>query len=270
MRGTIIGVVATLAALGGGMAFASIPDSGGVIHACYSNGKGALRVVDLQGGDACAKKESALNWSQAGPKGDRGEKGERGDRGETGPQGPAADFGTGVGLEKVTLTAPPPIGDQTLLQLTPPYRLPQGCTPGSAPVRSAAGSGWACGNGAGGGPTSHAYVGRGGGVISGAGAVVASVDVPPGSYVISGKVSLTNLDNDSQDASCRLSTGDVSPLRLGGVGGASEEIGPNVMAVSVADTAALGGDTTITMHCSTFDGLSTSAVLTAIAVGGIG
>ena len=41
------------------------------------------------------------------------------------------------------------------------------------------------------------------------------------------------------------------------------------MIVTVADAATVGGDTTIDMHCGTFDGIASSAVLTATSVGGI-
>jgi len=44
---------------------ASIPDSNGVIHACYSNRDGTLRVIDTAAGGICnTSKETALNWAQ--------------------------------------------------------------------------------------------------------------------------------------------------------------------------------------------------------------
>lgn len=64
-----------VALLGGGVAFAAIPDSGGVIHSCYnaaSNPAGQLRVIDTEKGATCAKHEKALNFNQTGPTGPTG------------------------------------------------------------------------------------------------------------------------------------------------------------------------------------------------------
>jgi hypothetical protein len=66
-------------ALCAGIAYASIPDSGGVIHGCYANKDGSLRVIDTGSGGACAaKKETPLNWNQKGPTGARGPSGPTG------------------------------------------------------------------------------------------------------------------------------------------------------------------------------------------------
>lgn len=61
---------ALFVALGGG-AIAAIPDSGGVIHACYKS-NGDLRVVDSSSGKTCKANETALDWNQRGPKGEPG------------------------------------------------------------------------------------------------------------------------------------------------------------------------------------------------------
>jgi hypothetical protein len=47
-RRTLVTLAATLAvlAVGGGVAFATIPGSDGVIHGCYAKSGGALRVID--------------------------------------------------------------------------------------------------------------------------------------------------------------------------------------------------------------------------------
>jgi len=45
----------------GGIAYASIPDPGGVIHGCYDKKSGALRVIDA---GPCGNREVALNWNQ--------------------------------------------------------------------------------------------------------------------------------------------------------------------------------------------------------------
>jgi hypothetical protein len=45
---------------------AAIPDSGGIIHSCYKNSNGSLRVIDSESGGVCTGSETALNWSQNG------------------------------------------------------------------------------------------------------------------------------------------------------------------------------------------------------------
>src|SRR5262245_65639219 len=68
------------------LAYASIPDTNGVIHGCYSvNGQGqvdgsaSLRVIDPAStnpnGQACKNNERALDWSQTGPTGPTGAQG---------------------------------------------------------------------------------------------------------------------------------------------------------------------------------------------------
>jgi hypothetical protein len=82
-------------ALGAGVAYATIPSSNGVIHACYrvadDDRKGNLRVVNDPA--SCNTNESALQWNQQGPKGDQGPQGIQGERGPQGPQGPAGPAG---------------------------------------------------------------------------------------------------------------------------------------------------------------------------------
>lgn len=55
-----VAVVAVVLAAGG-LAAAAIPDSSGVIHACYAKSDGALRVVK---GSKCATGERRLSWNQ--------------------------------------------------------------------------------------------------------------------------------------------------------------------------------------------------------------
>lgn len=74
MRKTLItaGFVAVLFASGFGVAWATIPDSDGVIHGCRHNTTGSLRVIDSDTGQTCAGNETALNWNQSGPAGPAG------------------------------------------------------------------------------------------------------------------------------------------------------------------------------------------------------
>ena len=76
----------SMVALGSGLAWASVPDSSGQIHACYKHGNGDLRVVD-SATTSCKDTEVALNWSQAGPPGPAGPQGAPGPQGPAGPQG---------------------------------------------------------------------------------------------------------------------------------------------------------------------------------------
>src|SRR5436190_17444062 len=73
-----IAVVASVAALTvAGVSYASIPDSNGVIHGCYSpsgasmtNGT-ALNIVDSANA-SCGKKMESISWNQTGPPGPAG------------------------------------------------------------------------------------------------------------------------------------------------------------------------------------------------------
>ncbi len=63
--GTIIGATAT------GIVAASIPDSSGVIHACYRTNTGSVRIVEDTVG-SCGANETAISWNQTGPQGPSG------------------------------------------------------------------------------------------------------------------------------------------------------------------------------------------------------
>src|SRR4029077_4514409 len=99
-------------ATAGGIAYASIPDSGGTIHGCYASKDGTLRVVDPSAGQSCdPKHETALDWNAqgvqgpAGPAGPTGAAGSQGPAGPTGPQGPA---GSTHGYEANSISKIPP------------------------------------------------------------------------------------------------------------------------------------------------------------------
>jgi hypothetical protein len=78
-----LGVVVVFA-LAAGTAWASIPDSGGVIHGCYKTDNGKLRVIDSSSA-GCATDEASLTWNQTGPQGATGETGPAGPQGPPGP-----------------------------------------------------------------------------------------------------------------------------------------------------------------------------------------
>lgn len=84
-----------------GIVVATIPDSGGVIHACYSRSGGTLRVIDNSVTN-CKQGETSLSWNMQGaagpsgpqgPTGPAGADGDDGAPGATGPQGPPGPAG---------------------------------------------------------------------------------------------------------------------------------------------------------------------------------
>jgi hypothetical protein len=104
-RSSIIAVV-VVGAAAGGIAYASIPDSKGVIHGCYRKTSGQLIVIDSSG-KGCEEGWTPLTWSQTGPTGARGPTGPTGATGltgatgATGPTGPTGPTGA-TGLKGAT------------------------------------------------------------------------------------------------------------------------------------------------------------------------
>jgi hypothetical protein len=121
-----------------GVAYATIPDSGGVIHGCYQvDPKGnlgpnaTLRLVDASAANkdaqGCKNNEKAIAWNQTGPTGPTGATGATGSTGATGANGSAwtpaygiaavlVDRGTGStpwATYSTTLGSPAPFGDST-------------------------------------------------------------------------------------------------------------------------------------------------------------
>ena len=87
-----LSLVATTLVLGlavGGVAFASVPDSTGVIHGCFAGGTPhSLQVIDTAKVSSCPSGTVALNWNQTGPRGPQGVQGQVGSQGPQGVQGP--------------------------------------------------------------------------------------------------------------------------------------------------------------------------------------
>ncbi|HST25105.1 MAG TPA: hypothetical protein VLJ76_03860 [Gaiellaceae bacterium] len=102
-------VAVAVGCLAGGLAYASVPDSSGVIHACYNTSTlhgplGVVRAIDTAKGQTCASYEAALTWNQVGPKGPTGAQGQKGPTGIPGAKGPTGAPGakgaTGAGGAK--------------------------------------------------------------------------------------------------------------------------------------------------------------------------
>lgn len=75
----LLPIIGAVIVIGGGIAYATIPDSGGVIHGCVAKGTGNLSVIDTEAGEACNAKQTPLDWNQTGP------------QGPPGPPGPGAE-----------------------------------------------------------------------------------------------------------------------------------------------------------------------------------
>jgi len=88
----LIGLVVGVGVAVAGIAYASIPDSGGLIQGCYQKNNGNLRVIDSTG-KGCTASEKPLSWNQTGPSGLTGSTGLTGATGPTGSTG--ATGGTG-------------------------------------------------------------------------------------------------------------------------------------------------------------------------------
>lgn len=69
-RGTLPWLVAlvAIAALGAGVVYGAIPDEDGIIHGCYQNQTGTLRVIE-SASETCRGSETALTWNQEGQPG---------------------------------------------------------------------------------------------------------------------------------------------------------------------------------------------------------
>jgi hypothetical protein len=91
-------------AVAGGVAYATIPDSGNVYTGCMLKGIGTIRLIDtsLPASNLlghCTALEKQVSWNQsgqagaAGPTGAQGPAGAKGDTGATGAQGPKGDTG---------------------------------------------------------------------------------------------------------------------------------------------------------------------------------
>lgn len=79
--------LAVVAAVLGGVAVATgaIPGQSGTINGCVKNG--VLRVIDAEAGDTCKASETAISWNQKGQPGPTGPTGPTGQRGLQGPKG---------------------------------------------------------------------------------------------------------------------------------------------------------------------------------------
>ncbi len=93
IRAVIIGTVLA-ASIIGGVSYASIPDSAGVIHGCYTNDSPhTLHVLDTAKSARCPWGTTAISWSQAGQPGPQGPAGANGNTILNGTSAPSSTVG---------------------------------------------------------------------------------------------------------------------------------------------------------------------------------
>lgn len=191
-RWSRIGVIVLVVAVGATaatVAFAQIPDSEGVIHACYHTSNGGIRVVN----DAteCTSGEAPLDWFQAGAAGSEGPPGPAGPAGSAGPSGPAGAAG-----------APGAPGAQG-----PPG--PEGPEGPEGPAGATDGL-----------ASSTTRATR----LRRRATVLEHLDLPAGAYVVLAKASLAQESRHATRVRCSLTAGgglDRATVRLGRSGGSS-------------------------------------------------
>ena len=76
-RWRVVALVVAGLATAGGVAYATIPDSGGVYTACMLTKVGTIRLIDPSLGSSsllghCTALETQISWNQQGQKGDPG------------------------------------------------------------------------------------------------------------------------------------------------------------------------------------------------------
>ncbi|HXW34342.1 MAG TPA: hypothetical protein VEJ87_07160 [Acidimicrobiales bacterium] len=178
--GAVLGaIVAT------GVSGASIPDSQGVIHACYipANKATTLKVIDTaRGTGECPNGYEPLTWNQTGPGGPAGATGTQGPAGAAGPQGPQGPAG--------------PTGSTGATGATGPAGAtgPQGPTGPPGPVNATGGVNL----------TSASF--------NSSGTIVGFENLEAGSYVLSVTGSVYNGTSSSGDDECYLYAPSSTPV----------------------------------------------------------
>jgi hypothetical protein len=233
LRITLFFVIVVTGTLAAAVAFAQIPDSDGVIHACYHTGNGGIRVVN----DAteCSAGESSLDWYQAGAAGAQGPAGPPGLDGAEGPQGPpGADGAAGLqgplGADGADGAQGPqgPAGADGADGAQGPQgpagadgaQGPQG-VPGADGAQGPQGPAGADGAAHG---LASSTVGRL--KVRKRVRVLERLDLPAGAYVLLAKVSLGQLSTHSTHVVCGLTAGgrlDRASVVLGATGNASAQ-----------------------------------------------
>jgi hypothetical protein len=107
-RGRVAVAAVAALAVSGGIAYASIPDAGGVIHACLLKNVGTIRVIDTAKSGLpghCSNVETEITWNQKGQAGAPGAPGAQGAPGADGADGADGASGYEVVTNSAELTA---------------------------------------------------------------------------------------------------------------------------------------------------------------------
>jgi hypothetical protein len=259
---------ATVAAVAGGVAAASIPDGGGVIHACYLRNTGALRIADTA---TCTSKETVLSWNQVGPAGLTWQ-----GQWTAGTAYAVRDAVVYQGSSYLALfasTGSTPPNANWLLLAAGGAKGDPGAAGGIGPAGPAGAPGPAGQNGepgpvgpAGPAAASTAYIARQDSEhsLGSTPVTVVTRNLPAGLYAVFAKTNLENLDNDAQSFACSLSTGESASARLPGWDG-----GYYSQSLVLQDLLTLNTAGSVSMSCTGYDGNASGAKITAIKVGAL-
>jgi hypothetical protein len=243
-RARLVALVVAAAAVATGIAYASIPDSSGVIHGCYNlNGaKGTngtpLNIVNSDVA-SCSKGQTEVAWGQTGPPGAPG---------QDGTSVTSASVGAG--------NADCPDGGS---QFTAGTSVTYACNGAKGDKGDTGATG-----------PSAAYTNYGDGVHtfgSGLTQTIASVTLPAGSHILSASVSVGKNQDDDTHASCSF----VSAGALNAQGAlASLEGVFQVRMPMIGDVTISTNDTSVFLRCTALDGsISAGGEMNAIKVGSI-
>jgi hypothetical protein len=224
---------AFVAVAAGSAAFAAIPDGNGVIHACYDKQSGQARIYDSQTNlpKGCGPKETALSWNQKGAQGipgPQGPKGDKGDPGDPGPPGPKGDKGDP--------------GDPG----------PQG-EPGPS-------LGYVTSTGA-----SYTDISYSGPFVY---TNVASLDLPPGNWIVSAKVRISHASGGPITAGCLLEFGGAQIVDEGRIS-LNDQVGIEAGTIPLTIPLSMNITGVVNLECGGLDSLANFAVISAVKVGAL-
>ena len=262
----------------GGVAYASIPDSSGVIHACFSRSSGALRVSDA---GTCSSKETALSWNTVGRAGLTWQ-GQWSAGSSYQPRDAVVYQGSSYLALFASVGSTPPNPNWMLLAAggakgDTGQPGATGATGPTGPAGPTGAMGFTGPAGAAGpaGPAgaSAAYIGRHDAFVAvgTSPTTVVTLDLPSGLYALFGKVVVTNGDGSPQSVTCSLSTGESALVRLDGYDTNGTGITTDVYSqvVSLQDLLTLSDPGTVSLSCNGFGASATSAKITALQVGSL-
>jgi len=226
-RTLTVALVAAAAAVAGGIAYASIPDSNGVIHGCYSlngaNGTNGTPLNIVNSANAsCSRGQQEVTWGQVGPQGQPGVS-------VTSTSLNPGDANCPTGGSQFTAAGP------TVTYACNGAKGDKGDTGATGP--------------------SNAYTNYGDGVhaiATGDTQTVSSVTLPVGTYTLSATVSVgTGSDDDHTHGSCSL----VSAGTLNGQGAlASLENGVSQVRMPlIGDVTVTSNNTSVFLRCTALD-----------------